>query len=99
MEDFNNADPQRPFDLIPADTIVSLHIKVRPGNAGEGGWLTRSQNGASEGLDLEYTVVDGTYAKRKVFERLTLHGTTEGHDEAARISQSKIRAMLESARG
>jgi hypothetical protein len=26
-------------------------------------------------------------------------GTTDGHAEAARISQSKIRAMLESARG
>jgi hypothetical protein len=99
MEDFNNADPQRQFDVIPADTIVTLQIKVRPGNAGEGGLLTPSKDGSSEGLDLEYTVVDGKYAKRKLFERLTLQGLTQGHAEAARISQSKIRAILECVRG
>jgi hypothetical protein len=99
MQDFNDAGPQRFFEVIPANTVVTVQITVRPGNAGDGGWLTRSQNCASEGLDLEYTVVDGRYAKRKIFERLTLHGTTEGHGEAARISQSKIRAILESARG
>jgi hypothetical protein len=99
MEDFNNADSQRQFDLIAVDTIVLLQIKVRPGNAGEDGLLTSSKDLASEGLDLEYTVVEGKYAKRKIFERLTLSGTTDGHAEAARISQSKIRAILESARG
>ena len=25
MHDFNNSDPQREFDLIPANTIVTLH--------------------------------------------------------------------------
>jgi hypothetical protein len=100
MEDFNNADPQR--DVIPPDTIVTLQNKVRAGNAGEDGWLAQSQDGKSKGLDLEYTVVnsvDKKYIKRKLFEWLVLDGPTEGHAEAARISQSKIRAMLESARG
>jgi hypothetical protein len=100
MHDFNNADPQ--LDVIPANTIVTLQIKVRAGNAGEDGWLTQAHDGVSEGLDLEYTVVDSAdkkYVKRKFRERLTLHGPTDGHAEAARISQSKIRAILESARG
>lgn len=100
MYDFNDADPQRQFDVIPADTIVTLQIKVKPGHAAEGDWLTRAKDGKSEGLDLEYTIVDPEkYAKRKVFERLTLQGTAEGHKEAKRISETKIRAILESARG
>jgi len=99
MEDFNTASPQRSFEVIPANTIATLQITVRPGNAGAGGWLRRSKDGLSEALDLELTVVQGEYAKRKVWPLLTLSGTTDGHAEAARISQSKIRAILESARG
>jgi hypothetical protein len=99
MEDFNTASPQRSFDVVPANTIATLQITVRPGNIGNAGWLRRSKDGLSEALDLELTVVHGEYAKRKVWTLLTLKGTTDGHSEAARISQSKIRAILESARG
>jgi len=99
MEDFNTASPQRSFEVIPANTIATLQITVRPGNAGTGGWLRRSKDGLSEALDLELTVVHGEFAKRKVWTLFTLRGTTDGHAEAARISQSKIRAILESARG
>jgi hypothetical protein len=99
MEDFNTASPQRSFDVIPPNTIATLQIRVRPGNVGNAGWLRRSKDGLSEALDLELTVVQGEFAKRKVWTLLTLQGTTDGHAEAARISQSKIRAILESARG
>jgi hypothetical protein len=95
--DFNTAGGQR--DVIPANTVVTLQMKINPGAAGDGGWLTRSFDGGSEGLDCEYTVVDGEYAKRKVFQRLTLHGTTEGHAEAGQISRNTLRAIIESARG
>ena len=97
--DFNGADPQRTFDVIPDNTVATLQVKVRPGQAGEDGWLKRSKAGDSEALDLELSVVDGPYAKRKVWMLLTLSGVTEGHAEAGRISRSRLRAMLESARG
>jgi hypothetical protein len=97
--DFNNANPQRSFDLIPAVTIATLHMTVRPGNAGEGGLLRRSKDGNSEALDCEFTVVDGPYAKRKVWGLFTLVGTTPNHAVAADISRSRLRAILESARG
>jgi hypothetical protein len=99
MVDFNDASPQRSFELIPAGTVVELNLKVRPGNAGEGGWLRRSKDGGSEALDLECTVVNGPYAKRKVWCLLTVGGTTEGHGLAAEISRSRLRAILESACG
>jgi hypothetical protein len=97
--DFNDANPQRVFDVIPADTVATLHMTVRPGNAGEGGLLRRSKDGNSEALDCEFTVVDGPYAKRKVWGLFTLVGTTPNHATAAEISRSRLRAILESARG
>jgi hypothetical protein len=99
MPDFNQAGPQRVFDVIPAGTIAPLQLKVRPGGAGEGGWLRRSKGGDSEALDCEFLVTDGPYAKRKFWTLLTVSGTTEGHAQAAEISRSKVHAILESARG
>jgi hypothetical protein len=99
MHDFNNAEAQREFSAIPDGTICVLHMTVRSGNAGEGGWLRRSKDGASEGLDAEFTVVAGPYAKRKLWTLFTLSGPTDGHLTAGRISASKLRAILESARG
>jgi hypothetical protein len=97
--DFNNADPQRSFDVIPDGTIATVHMTVRPGSAGEGGWLRRSKDGESEALDCEFVVLDGPFAKRKFWSLFTVNGTTPGHAEAAKISSSKLRAILESARG
>jgi hypothetical protein len=96
---FNNAGPQRSFDVIPENTTCVLQMNIRPGGAGDGGWLTRSADGNSEGLDCEFVVVGGDYDQRKVWQRLTLQGTTPGHAEAAKISRNLLRAILESAKG
>jgi hypothetical protein len=97
MPDFNQARPQR--DVIPAGTIATLQLKIRPGGAGEGGCLRRSKSGDSEALDCEFVVTGGPYAKRKFWTLLTVSGTTEGHAKAAEITRSRLRAILESARG
>lgn len=97
--DFNNAPEQREGGLIPEGTIATVHITVRPGNAGEGGWLKRSKGGNSAALDMEFTVVDGPFAKRKFWTLLTVEGETEGHSKAAEISGARLRGILESARG
>jgi hypothetical protein len=97
--DLNEASGQREFDLVPADTIVTLAIKVRGGGAGPDGALKRSKDGRSEGLDLELTVCDGPFTKRKLWTLLTLQGETEGHAEAGRIAATMLRAIIESARG
>lgn len=97
--DFNTAGEQFNFELIPEGTIVTVDMAIRPGGAGEGGFLTRSKDSASEHLSVECTVLDGSYAKRKIYERILIEGTTDGQKQAADISRRKIRAMLESARG
>jgi hypothetical protein len=99
MEDFNNAGPS--FDVIPDNTMCTLQIAIQPGGSGDGGWLTTASTakGQSDGLALELTVVDGEHAKRKLWTRLTLSGTTEGHQTATEISRFTLRKILESARG
>jgi hypothetical protein len=97
--DFNNAGEQKSFDVIPANTICTLQMTIRQGGAGEGGWLKRSADGASEGLDCEFVVTDGQYARRKLWQLFTMQGTTPGHAEAGEISRNTLRAILESARG
>ena len=99
MQDFNDAGEQRSFDVIPAGTIVLLSMTVRPGGAGADNWLKKSKDGLSEGLDCEFVVLEGDYAKRKIWTLFTLGGTSQGHADAAAISRAKLRAILESARG
>ena len=93
--DFNDAGEQRSLDVIPANTVCTLQLTIRPGGVGDGGWLKRSADGASEGLDCEFVVVDGQYAKRKLWALFTLAGTTQGHETAGDISRSTFRAILE----
>jgi hypothetical protein len=85
--------------VIPDGTIATVRMTVRPGGAGEGGWLRHSKDGGSEALDCEFVVLDGPFTKRKVWSLFTVAGSTPGHAEAAKISAGKLRAILESARG
>ncbi len=97
--DFNGAQEQREGGLIPDGTVAVVHLTVRPGNSGEGGWLKRSKGGDSQALDCELTVVDGPFAKRKLWSLFTVEGTTDGHAKAGEISASRLRGILESAKG
>jgi hypothetical protein len=50
-------------------------------------------------LDLEFVLVDTEFARCKFWANLVVSGTTAGHAKAADISRSRLRAILESARG
>ncbi len=97
--DYSSAPPPRDFaELIPAGTIASVLMRIRPGGAGEDGMLKRSKEGDCEMLDCEFVLVDGPYARRKFWGNLVLEGTTAGHAQAAEISRGVLRGILESAR-
>jgi hypothetical protein len=97
--DYSDAPPPRDVELIPHNTLANVQMRIRPGNAGEGGLLKRSKDGSCEMLDVEFVVVDGPHAKRKFWENMILDGTTDGHAKAAEISRGKLRSILESSRG
>jgi hypothetical protein len=99
MTDYNNAGEQRSFEVIPENTIAVVQINIRPGGAGENGILKLTNKGDAEGLDAEITVVEGEYAKRKLWAFMITSGTTDGHQTASDISSRRLRAILESARG
>lgn len=97
--DFNDAPVQTSFDLIPNNTVAVVSMKIRAGHAGESGWLRKSNDGSSEGLDVEFTIMDGRHKGRKFWTLFTMTGTTMGHKKAGVISRGRLKAIIDSATG
>jgi len=97
--DYSTAQPARSFDTMPAGTIVTVSLHLRPGGAGEDGILKRSARGDCEMIDAELTVTDGEFKGRKVWEYWILEGTSAGQQQAAEISRSTLKAILDATRG
>lgn len=98
--DLNQADTQTVFgELIPDNTVAIIQMNIRAGNAGEDGWGTQSTSSNAVYLSAEFTIVDGPFAKRKFWSNLTVDGDTEGHQKAVKITLSRLRAIVESAKG
>ena len=98
--DYNDAR-QNP-NLIPKGTIAKVRLTIRPGGFDDasqgwhGGFATRGTTGAVY-LNCEFTVLEGQYAKRKIFSMIGLF-SPKGPDWA-NMGRSLIRGMLNSARG
>lgn len=101
--DFNNAEKQKEFDIIPNGTIAKVHMTIRPGGYDDsskgwtGGYATKSDAKGTIYLDCQFTVIDGQYAKRKVWSLIGLH-SPKG-DGWYNMGRSFIRAILNSAHG
>jgi hypothetical protein len=96
--DYTDAPPPQ-FELIPDGTVATVSIHVRAGNVGEDGLLKRNKSGDCEMLDLEFTVVDGSYKGRKFWQYLIITGTTDGQKKMATGSLGVLKAILDSALG
>jgi hypothetical protein len=101
--DFNDAQPQAGFDLLPRGTLVLVRMSIKPGGFDDaeqgwtGGWATASADTGSVYLSAEFVVLDGPHAKRKLWSNIGLH-SPKG-DEWANMGRAFIRAALNSARG
>jgi hypothetical protein len=94
MIDFNDAEPQMEFGLIPANTIARARLTIRPGNDFSDPFLTRSKDENSTYLNCEFTIMEGQFAKRKVFDKIGISGS----DIWVNMGKARIRAILESAK-
>jgi hypothetical protein len=94
MMNFNDAEQQTEFGLIPADTIAKARLIIKAGSDFSDPFLTRSKNGDSVFLNCEFTIMEGQYAKRKVFDKIGISGS----DTWVNMGKSRIRAILESAK-
>jgi hypothetical protein len=101
--DFSTAEkPQG--ELIPDKTIALLNFQVLAGDehTPENAFVV-TKTGLYQ-LVLEATVVEGDYARRKVWHRLTMGAQSgvemsEGQKKGVAISGSFLRSLLETARG
>lgn len=102
--DFNDAESNTggTGDLIPKGTIAPVILTIRPGGVGDGGWLTQSKNSPYQYLDCEFTVTSGPFARRKFWTLMMAGHSTPNEEKVAKtlgITRSKLRGILESARG
>jgi hypothetical protein len=101
--DFNNSENQSNFDLIPNGTLAKVRMSLKPGGYDDqsqgwvGGYATRNEATGSIYLSCEFVILEGEYAKRKVWGILGLH-SNKG-PEWGNMGRSFIKAILNSARG
>lgn len=97
--DFNDA--KQNASIIPKGTLAKVRMTIRPGGFDDasqgwsGGYATRGKTGAVY-LNAEFTVLEGPYARRKIFSMIGLY-SPKGPDWA-NMGRSLVRGMLNSAR-
>ena len=98
--DFNDA--QSNSNVIPKGTLAKVRLTLRPGGYDDpsqgwtGGYAKRSNTG-SVYLDAEYTVLEGPYAKRKIWSLIGLY--SPNGPNWANMGRSLVRGILNSSRG
>ena len=101
--DFNNSENQSSFDLIPNNTLAKVRMSIKPGGYDDpnqgwvGGYATKNDATGSVYLSCEFVILEGLYAKRKVWGIIGLH-SNKG-PEWGNMGRSFIKAILNSARG
>jgi hypothetical protein len=91
---FNDAEAQTEFGIIPNNTIAKAVLMIRAGNDFSDPFLTRSKNGESTFLNCEFTILEGQFARRKIFDKIGISGS----DVWINMGKAKIRAIIESAK-
>lgn len=101
--DFNSADDQSGFDVIPKGTLAKVRMTIKPGGHDDasqgwtGGWATRSNTTGAVYLNCEFVVLEGKYARRKIWSLIGLY-SAKGPDWA-NIGRAFIKGILNSSRG
>jgi hypothetical protein len=83
--------------LIPAGTVAVVQTHVRFSD-GTDGVLKKTKNGDAEGLDLELTILEGQYAKQKLFWFALVIGTTDGQKSMAEKNLATLKRVIDSAK-
>lgn len=101
--DFNSAEEQSNYDVIPKGTMVKIRMTIKPGGYDDpqqgwtGGYATRNDTKGSVYLNCEFVVLEGKYAKRKMWSLIGLY--SPNGPEWADMGRSFVRGILNSARG
>ena len=100
--DFNDAEQQQSFELIPKGTVAKVRMTLKPGGFDDpaqgwtGGYATQSFETGSIYLACEFVILEGEFARRKMWSNVGLHspkGPAWGN-----MGRTFVRAALNSAR-
>lgn len=100
--DFNDAEQQQSFDLIPKGTVARVRMTIKPGGFDDpaqgwnGGYATQSFETGSVYLSCEFVILEGEFARRKMWSNIGLYspkGPNWGN-----MGRTFVRAALNSAR-
>ena len=98
---FNDAEDQMSYELIPHKTIAKVRLLLKKGNhvtkEWPDGWATQSKSGTSIYLSCEFVILGGEYENRKVWSNIGLH--SDNSEKYGEIGRSMIKAILNSANG
>ena len=96
---FNDAEEQMSYELIPHKTIAKVRLLIKKGNhvtdEFTDGWATLSKAKTSIYLACEFVVLSGEYEHRKVWGNIGLH--SDNSSKFADIGRRTIKAILNSA--
>lgn len=102
--DFNTAEEQANFDIIPKGTIAKVILKIKAGGYNDpeqgwtGGYATRSESSDAIYLNCEFVIMEGEYAKRKIWNMIGLY-SEKNNNLWGQMGRSFIRSILNSAKG
>lgn len=82
---------------IPVGTIVKVAVTIRPGGHGPDGFLTQNPKSGSVYINGEFTVTEGQYARRKIFQCIGIQGT-KPNDTWSKNGKQMFKSIIESAR-
>ena len=95
---FNDAEDQMSYELIPHKTIAKVRLLIKKGNhitdEFTDGYATLSKAGTNIYLACEFVVLSGPYEHRKIWSNIGLHSDNSKYAE---IGRSTIKAILDSA--
>ena len=101
--DYNDAESQTSYELIPKGTIVPVRMTIKPGGYDDpslgwtGGYATHNDTTGSVYLNAEFVITEGPFAKRKVWSLIGLK-SLKG-PEWGNMGRSFVRGILNSSRG
>ena len=101
--DFNDAEAQTSYDLIPKGTIVPVRMTIKPGGYDDpsqgwtGGYATHNETTGSVYLNAEFVITEGPFARRRVWSLIGL--VSQKGPEWGNMGRSFVRGILNSARG
>jgi hypothetical protein len=95
-------EPASGYSIIPNGTIAKVRMTIKPGNYNDpnqgwtDGYASKSDKGTIA-LDVEFVVLEGQYAKRKVWGRIGLCGNND--QKWNNMGKAFIKSILNSAKG